>query len=245
MNASITGAGARIVLIHGWAGSARIMSPLASDLDGAYECHCIDLPGHGSTASGRIDIGLDAMITETADYVRALGAPVILLGWAMGALISLAVATRVAVKGVICIGTPSGGAELGPAFEKMADRLVHDWPRYVRSSVDVIVGDRVSPEMHGYIRSIMQATSPSLARRTLLEVARTDPAAYAVKVDAPVLVLHGEEDKISPVSIARKLGEVLTNAKVTLYPGIGHAPFLEHRAATTASIKHFLETLDV
>lgn len=244
MKSLITGTGPKIVLIHGWAASARIMTPLAAALDDAYECHCIDLPGHGSAAEGRIDIGLDAMIAKTTDYVRGLDEPVVLIGWAMGALISLAVASQVSVKGAICMGTPSGGAEFGPAFEKMASRLVRDWPRYVRSSVDVIVGDRVSPEMHGHICAIMQGTSPSLARRTLLEVALADPMAHAARVDAPVLVLHGEDDKISPVAIARTLGEALPKAKVTIYSGIGHAPFLEHRDDTIASIKQFLDTLN-
>jgi len=244
MRATITGTGPRLVLVHGWAASARLMGTLAAEFDAAFECHCIDLPGHGSAAEGRIDVGLQEMIAETAAYVRGLGEPVVLLGWAMGALVSLAVASKVPVRGLVCIGTPSGGAEFGPAFEKMAGRLVRDWPRYVRSSVDAITGGNVSPEMHGFICSVMQATSPSLARRSLLEVAQADPVAFAGKVAAPALVLHGEADRISPVAIAATLGAALPHATVKLYPGIGHAPFLESRDETISDIKQFLEKLD-
>lgn len=245
MKVTITGSGPKLVLIHGWASSARLMGLLAADLDASFECHCIDLPGHGAAAEGRIDVGLEGMIEQAAGYVRLLGEPVVLVGWAMGALISLAVASRASVRGVICIGTPSGGAEYGPAFEKMASRLVRDWPRYVRSSVDAITGGNVSPEMHAFLCQVMQATSPSLARKTLLEVAQTDPLGFAREVVAPALILHGEEDQISPVAIASSLKEAMPEAILKTYPGTGHAPFLEKRDETIADIRQFLEQLDV
>ncbi|MDI3470572.1 MAG: hypothetical protein OJF62_002635 [Pseudolabrys sp.] len=243
MRALITGSGSKIVLVHGWAASAHLMCTLAAEFDRSFECHCIDLPGHGASVEGRVDVDLDEMVAGTAAYVRGLNEPVVLLGWAMGALISLAVAAQVQVRGLVCIGTPSGGAEFGPAFEKMAGRLVRDWPRYVRSSVDAITGGKVSPEMHEFICSIMRQTPPSLARRTLLEVAQADLASFVEKVEAPTLVLHGEQDKISPVAIAGTLGSKLRNAKVKLYPEVGHAPFLEHRDETVADIRSFLESL--
>lgn len=243
MTAAITGKGPKLVMIHGWASSAETMQGLAAEFDGDFEVHCLDLPGHGRAATGRLDVGLEAMIAGARDYIRGLGEPVIVVGWAMGALVALAVAAEVPLKALVCIGTPSGGAEFGPAFEKMAQRLVRDWPRYVRSSVDVIVGDRVSPEVHAWMCRIMQGTHPSLARRSLLDVAQSQPAAYAARVSAPVLVLHGAEDKISPVAIAETLRASLPSAQVTVYERVGHAPFLEIREQTVADIKAFLDAV--
>lgn len=240
MIAAITGQGPKLVMIHGWASSAETMQGLAAEFDDAFEVHCLDLPGHGRAATGRVDVGLDEMIESARDYVESLGEPVILVGWAMGALVALAVAAQLKVKALVCMGTPSGGAEFGPAFEKMAQRLVRDWPRYVRSSVDVIVGDRVSVEVHAWMCRIMQGTHPSVARRSLLDVARSQPRSYAAKVSAPVLVLHGAEDKISPVSIAEDLRTSLQVPHVKVYEKIGHAPFLEIREQTVTDIRTFL-----
>jgi len=243
MRVQISGSGPAVVLIHGWAVSGRVMQGMAMDLESKYETHVLDLPGHGDAVAGRTDLALADLMEPVLDYVRAMPTPPALVGWAMGAMISLKVASTVKVRGALCIGTPSGGPEHGPVFEKLAARMSRDWPRYVRSSVDAIVGDRVSPEMHQFMRSIMERTSPSLARRTLIEVAKHNPTEWAQQADCPILYVHGAEDKISPVAVSEGLAKASPQGSLKVYDGIGHAPFLESYEAFSADMKEFMEKI--
>lgn len=245
MRVRVSGSGAPVVLIHGWAASGRVLEGLAANLeDDAYETHTLDLPGHGGSIAGRVDLSLDELTGAVIEYVGGLPAPPILIGWAMGALIALKVAASTPLRAGICIGTPSGGAEFGPIFEKMASRMLRDWPRYVRSSVDAIVGDRVSPEMHGFLVETMLQTPLPLARRSLLEVAASDPAGWARATTCPLLFVHGSEDKISPLEISRRLSTLAPQATLKTYEGVGHAPFLEDQARFLADVREFLRCLD-
>jgi pimeloyl-ACP methyl ester carboxylesterase len=243
MRVQICGSGPAVVFIHGWAASGRVMQGMAMDLERKYETHVLDLPGHGDAISGRTDFALAELMEPVINYVRDMAKPPALVGWAMGAMISLKVAATAKVCGAICIGTPSGGPEHGPVFEKLAARMSRDWPRYVRSSVDAIVGDRVSPEMHQFMRSVMQQTSPSLARRTLIEVAKHDPTDWARQAECPILYIHGSEDKISPVAVSAALAKASPNGRLKIYDGIGHAPFLESYEAFAADMNAFMETI--
>lgn len=244
MRVRTSGTGPDVVLIHGWSASGRMMEPIAMALDERFTCHVVDLPGHGFGVEGRVDPSLGDLVAAVDDYVAGLANPPVLIGWAMGALIALGVGARRSLRGIVGIGTASGGGELGPAFEKMASRMARDWPRYVRSSVDAIVGDRVSPEMHAFVVETMQQTPPSLARRTLLDVARTDAKLWAADVACPVLYQHGAEDVISPLAVARALEAATPQATLKVYDGIGHAPFLETREPFLADLDHFLGGLD-
>lgn len=240
MRVQISGSGPAVVFIHGWAASGRIMQGMAMDLEPKYETHVLDLPGHGDAVSGRTDFALAELMNPVIEYVGRMTTPPMLVGWAMGAMISLKVASTVKVRGAVCIGTPSGGPEHGPVFEKLAARMSRDWPRYVRSSVDAIVGDRVSPEMHQFMRSIMQQTPPSLARRTLIDVAKHDPTEWARQTDCPILYVHGSEDKISPVAVSEALSKVSPMGSLKVYDGIGHAPFLEAYDAFSADMNEYM-----
>jgi pimeloyl-[acyl-carrier protein] methyl ester esterase len=45
-------------------------------------------------------------------------------------------------------------------------------------------------------------------------------------ITQPALVLHGENDKVTPVGAGRALAEALPRAKLATLAACGHAPFL-------------------
>lgn len=235
------GKGDPVVLIHGWASHGRVFDSVVADLSTDHECHVVDLPGHGSAASGHWDVDLDEMIDGVAGYAEGLDRPPRIVGWAMGGMIALAVASRVETRELVCVGTASGGEGFEEIFAKMAERMSPDWPRFARSSVDTIVGDRVSPEMHAFLTAMMASTPLAVARCTLVEVGRRDPGPWASAVEAPVLFVHGSEDRISPVEVSRRLATAAPNATLSVYEGSGHAPHLEDPARFIAEVRSFWE----
>ena len=60
----------------------------------------------------------------------------------------------------------------------------------------------------------------------------------------PALVVHGELDRIVPVSNGQLLADRMPNAELVLLPGQGHAPQLEEPAAFAAIVCDFLDRVD-
>ena len=64
MHLHLEGHGPPLVLIHGWAMHGGVFAPLLRELSAHFECHVVDLPGHGlSEERGGLDLdrGVDRL----------------------------------------------------------------------------------------------------------------------------------------------------------------------------------------
>jgi pimeloyl-ACP methyl ester carboxylesterase len=67
-----------------------------------------------------------------------------------------------------------------------------------------------------------------------------DASAVMSKLKLPVLVTHGAEDRNSKVGNAKYTASVIPGAKLSIYEGIGHAPFYEDAARFNAELAAFV-----
>jgi pimeloyl-ACP methyl ester carboxylesterase len=126
---------------------------------------------------------------------------------------------------------------------QMVDRMGRDWPRFARSSVDRMVGDRVSEEQKRFFTDLLTATPLATASRTLLDVATQDPVTWVDGFGVPVLFVHGNDDAISPLEGVQGLAAAMGQAEVQVYDGIGHAPPVEDPERLSQDIERFVEGL--
>jgi pimeloyl-ACP methyl ester carboxylesterase len=85
-------------------------------------------------------------------------------------------------------------------------------------------------------------------RRAALAAIRTDPRRFAgveSKVEAPTLVVWGEEDRMIPAAEAPRLAARIRGARVALIPGAGHLPQREQPERFSADVRKFLENLQI
>ena len=60
------------------------------------------------------------------------------------------------------------------------------------------------------------------------------------KLKIPVLVTHGSEDRNAKVGVAKYTASVIPGAKLSIYDGIGHAPFYEDAPRFNAELAAFV-----
>jgi len=60
------------------------------------------------------------------------------------------------------------------------------------------------------------------------------------KIDKPVLLLWGRDDRVAPVSVANRLLRDLPDSKLIVYPRCGHFPMIEAESASTRDLVHFI-----
>ena len=70
------------------------------------------------------------------------------------------------------------------------------------------------------------------------EVTPLEP--LCARVEAPVLVLHGTEDKVRPAEIGRKLA-TLTKGELVMLEGVGHAPLVREPVLVNHFVKDFVD----
>lgn len=78
--------------------------------------------------------------------------------------------------------------------------------------------------------------------RLLLE---TDTRPLLSEIRGPVLILHGEQDRIVPVAAATWLAEKIPGATIRTFPTAGHAMIMTHAPAIAETIREFFARHDL
>jgi pimeloyl-[acyl-carrier protein] methyl ester esterase len=198
---------------------------------GESRWQCVDLPGCGAATAP-----LPANFAAAVEALLAMLPPVCALGgWSLGGMLALGVARAAPerVHELLLVGvTPSfiqrEGWDWGRPPQELAafrERIRQEGaallPRFVASFCR---GD-AHPQT---AQQIMQRASPMTQAAldtglSWLEAA--DLRAGLLRVRAPVVLIHGENDPLIPVAAARWLAEQLPQARLSLIPDKAHAPF--------------------
>ncbi len=96
------------------------------------------------------------------------------------------------------------------------------------------------------MRQVIQSTSTDVICASLLALAsRTDTNEVLSKINVPVLIIRGEEDKLMSLEQTEQLSKGIANAEVVNIPNSGHLPNLENpdffnKSLNAFLLKHFL-----
>ncbi len=240
------GSGDPLVLLHGLASSGRYwgdMLPLAE----RYRVLVPDLLGFGRSPKppkGEY---------TAADHVAALRpalrsrvtAPFHLLGHSLGSLVALhyAVAFPEDVRTLVLVSLPVVG---GCAWGHGKDGRMGRWHRFsvhtpagttlfgagMRAAAPLwsALGPRLRRDTPpDAVRDALAGTWTSYWRSLEAVVYRTDVPSLIGRVQAPVRLIHGVEDRIAPVAAVRALTAAHAQISLVEIPGAGHNPYFTHK----------------
>jgi pimeloyl-ACP methyl ester carboxylesterase len=207
------GAGPRVMLAHGWEGSARDMVPLASALVARGRSVTVfDMPAHGRST------GRTTTLPEMADAVlavaRATETPTAVVGHSLGAAAAV-LALRDGLGA-------TAAALLAPVSEPWL---------FLRRLADLFA---FSPA--GYDGLVQQ-----LEKRAGSAIHAVDGASAARSLSARALIVHDPGDRQVPFTQAQTLANAWPGSALHPVPGLGHrrplydagviAKILEHLTA--------------
>jgi 2-succinyl-6-hydroxy-2,4-cyclohexadiene-1-carboxylate synthase len=225
------GSGPRIVLLHGFGQTCRCWGPLAPALARAHEVVRVDAPGHGGSG----DVAAD--LPTTGRLVAEVGGPAVYLGYSMGARMALHVAREVpgVVRSLVLVGGTPGIEDEAARAERRAADLAQA-QRIRAEGIDAFVERWLAMPMFAglppgarFEDERRRNTAEGLA--TSLELAGTGSQAplwdALPDIEAPVLVVAGEDDHRYAAIAERTAGAIGPNARAALVPGAGHSAHLE------------------
>lgn len=244
------GHGQPLVLLHGWSMNLRVFDALAAQLESTFELIAVDLPEHGRSAAALLPTNIDALAAALQPCVPP-GA--IVLGWSLGGMAALALASAAPAsisRLILVASTPCFVARadwahgMPPAvLEGFAARLrtdthatVHDFLELqLRGSPQASVmlrAQQAALESHGSASDDALATGLQLLRQT-------DLRERLPGIDLPALVVAGQYDRVTHPAAGRALAAALPRGEYLEFGRTGHAPMLSHPVELAAKIIEF------
>lgn len=243
-----SGSGPPLVLLHGWGSSSTVFSGLSEQLPGR-RLLALDLPGFGASSAAPSFV-LDAICADLEAWSTHLGlTDVALLGWSLGGILALQLASRAKVRlsrllliattpRFVCgddwpYGLPDAAVRaLGRDFRRdPAATLAHFHAQQFRGDE----GDRA-----GCDHPSLPLPDVAAALDGLETLRHADLRPLLPALALPALVVHGSRDAIIPVGAGRFLAANLPQGELCEIAGCGHAPFLSAPEQVGAALRAVL-----
>jgi pimeloyl-ACP methyl ester carboxylesterase len=231
-----------IVWGHGWNHSSSALLPMATSLAHFAFSSLIDFPGFGRSP-------MPPEVWGTADYADAVagwlnGLPPrrrIWVGHSFGCRVGIQLAAR--HPGLLSGMVLMAAAGL-PRKRTFMERLGLFWRRSVFQ-----IAKLVAPE--GPARNRLRARfgsadyqAAAAMRPILVRVVNENLASTAAKVECPVLLIYGANDRDTPPEMGRRFQSLIPRAELVILDGFDHLGLLdEGRHQAVYQIQRFLKSL--
>lgn len=239
-----------VVFIHGFPFNKFMWTPQFESFKGAFRVITYDVRGHGSSDAGNEDFSIDLFVEDLLAFLDNLGLDkVALCGLSMGGYIALKAMEKypgrfsaLVLSDTQCIAdTPEAKAKRMSTIEKIKKSGVK---KYAEDSLPHFFAPATLKEKPAAIEAIKEMileTPESVLCKTLLALAnREETCKLLSAIKVPTLILVGEEDKITPPTVARQMQGKIHNARLTILKNAGHLANLENVTQFNAQVEEFL-----
>ncbi|CAC9599859.1 Pimeloyl-[acyl-carrier protein] methyl ester esterase BioH (EC 3.1.1.85) [uncultured Gammaproteobacteria bacterium] len=218
-----TGTGPDLVLLHGWGFNSELFNDLVEKYKDQYRITKIDLPGHGK--SGDVAGGLDEWCDE---IIKILPNNPILLGWSLGGLLAINIATKIKISKLILVAsTPNfvqnSNWQYGidaDNFCQFSSALELNLSKGLKRFVSLQTSDK--KQLKALNQTIDQYPASIQALNQGLEILlNTDLIDKFEQLEVPIQITLGERDTLIPVKISNWYKQQMPTILET-----GHLPFL-------------------
>jgi pimeloyl-ACP methyl ester carboxylesterase len=238
---TMEGQGNPVVLLHGWGASSQSMATLSGALIDSFRVLAVDLPGFGWSMAPPTAWGIADYAGNVAGLMRETGIRgAALVGHSFGGRIAISLAAkRPALVSRLVLVASAGirpprraGYYVRVTCAKLTRRFfsLPGWGamgQYMISRVSGRFGSR------DYL-----AAGP--LRPTLVKVVNEDLAPLLPAIQAPTLILWGDRDQEVPRRAMEMMAAKIPNARLMVFEGAGHFPFLDMPEKFCGALVEFL-----
>jgi len=222
------GKGAPLVFLHGASG-APVVLPFMEKLATRFDVLVPDHPGYGQSDEPEWLENIHDVAYFYLDFLGALRLDkAVIVGSSMGGWMAMEMAVRNTSRiASLVLVSPAGiradGAEPADIFllspEDTVRCLFHD-PKFAEARLAI-------PETPESID--LSLKNRHTTARLAWEPRLHDPMLpkWLHRIDVPVSIVWGAQDRILPVGIAHELKRLLPKAELKIYEGCGHLPQVE------------------
>jgi pimeloyl-ACP methyl ester carboxylesterase len=242
------GDGPALVLLHGFTHDSRAWRPQLQGLSDQFTLIAWDAPGAGQSPDPPETFGIDDWADCLAgflDAARVQRAHILGLSW--GGLLAQEFYRRHAarVRSLVLADTYAGwkGSLPEPIPEERLAACLRDAslppaefvPRYLPG----MFSESPGPEVRDELARIMSDFHPTGFRLMATALAYADTRDLLPNIRVPTLLIWGDSDARSPVTVAHQLRDTIPGARLAVISGAGHISNLEEPVQFNAAVRDF------
>jgi pimeloyl-ACP methyl ester carboxylesterase len=241
------GEGPPLVLVHGAPADGRLWQPQLAGLGDEFTVVAWDEPGAGRSSDLPEDFGLADYADCLAVLVRALElGPVHVAGLSWGGTVALELYRRHPglVATLILVDTYAGWKgslpeeELEARVAGVRRMLAAPAEEFDPTPSGLFAADP-PPELASLLEEIFAAVRRESVRTLLSVMAEADQRDLLPHIAVPTLLIWGELDARSPLSVARQFEQAIPDTRLVVIPGAGHLSNLEQPERVNEAVREF------
>ena len=239
-----------VTLSHSLAANLHLWDAQAAALQDRYRVLRYDIRGHGGSGVPPAPYTLEQMADDLHGLLQALGiAETHFVGLSMGGLIGMTLALKFprAVRSLVLADTT---ACYGPERKPM-------WDDRIRVAETKGIDAVLDRTMEAWFTAPFRAARPDVIARIRAILAPTDPVGYVGAIQAigygdlrediraircPTLILVGEEDRGTDITMARAMHERIAGSELAVIPKAAHCSCVEAADEFNRALLAFLAT---
>ncbi len=234
-----TGGGEQSLLfLHGWRSNKEVWANIIQKL-GNLEIGklAIDLPGFGQSQIPPEPMTVGDYANIVAEFIKKLELKnVIIVGHSFGGRVGIKLSSvhpelisKLVLVDSAGFPMPAGKKSLMKAGAKIAKPFFK--PQFMRG---------LRKKIYKQIGAEDYLATPEL-QKTFVNVTSEDLSEDMKKIQAPTLIVNGENDKVTPVEYGELMKFLIPNSQYKTITGAGHFSFLDKPEEFAEALKKFIE----
>lgn len=238
---TVEGRGDPVVLLHGWGTASQSLAPLCGALADSFRVLVVDLPGFGWSQAPPVAWGSADYAEHVERLMQETGmAGAALVGHSFGGRIAIRLAAKqpARVSRLVLVANPGirprrrAGYYVRVGAVKLA-RWFFSLPGWGAT------GQRMISKVSGRFGSRDYRAAGQM-RPTLVKVVNEDLTPLFPAVQVPTLILWGDRDQEVPLSAMEVMAARIPRARLVVFEGAGHFPFLDMPDEFCRTVNEFL-----
>ena len=240
-----------IIFIHGFPLNKSMWNIQVEALKENYRVIAYDIRGHGNSDAGIDEFSIELFVIDLLRLMEKLKIEKsILCGLSLGGYIALNAVLKHPDRfdGLILNDTQCI-ADTPEIKENRCNAIISIKEKGVEQYADEIIKKLFAQETFTKNKNVVDAVKEMIIStqkqslcNTLHALAeRKETCDQLPEINIPVLIMVGEEDKITPIAAAQQMHEKILNSKLEIIQQAGHLSNLENPTAFYTHLVNFLE----
>ena len=237
---TVEGEGMPVILMHGWGCNHSTLKSIEAQLTPGFKVYNVDFPGFGGSNEPSAVWGVEEYTSLIEEFARQehIKSP-ILLGHSFGGRVGILFASRNKVHKLILVDA----AGVKPRRSLRYYYKVYSYKAIKHALLFFLGKKRGETALNSYrakVGSSDYSNASPMMRAILSKVVNEDLKSVMPRIACPTLLIWGANDTATPLSDAKIMEQLIPDAGLVSFDGVGHYSFLENPYQFAAVLKSFL-----